>query len=239
MKKSIIYSCLMVVSLMFIGGNAFSQEQNYDNSFFESVDAKLPTANKYRSASGAPGSEYYQQKASYKIEATLDEAGNKIYGEETVTYTNNSSDELSYIWVQLDQNIRSLNSERSKIQTGGLSDVMSLSKYENTYKDVFDGGFNIEYVKAKNGKALPYTINYSMMRIDLPNPLKKGQSFVFDIKWWYNINNYLKYQGRSGYEPFEDGNNIYIIAQWFPRMAVYNDREGWQTSQFWGAGEFA
>ena len=224
---------------MLIGVNTQAQEQNYNNSYFESIDAKLPTANKYRSASGAPGSEYYQQKASYIIEATLDENKNQIRGKETITYTNNSSDDLSYIWVQLDQNIRSKNSETKKIKTGGLDDYMSLTDYEKTYKDVFDGGFNIEYVKSKNGKELPFTINYSMMRVDLPKPLKKGKSLVFDIKWWYNINDYLKDGGRSGYEPFDDGNNIYIIAQWFPRMAVYNDREGWQTSQFWGAGEFA
>jgi hypothetical protein len=239
MRKSIVYPfCLLVLSL-FIGVNAFAQEQNYDNNYFESIDAKLPTANKYRSASGAPGAEYYQQKASYVIKATLDETKNQIHGEETVTYTNNSEDELNYIWVQLDQNIRAKNSQKRKVQTGGIDDNMSLSSYESNYKDVFDGGFNIEYVKSKKGKELPFTINYSMMRIDLSKPLKKGESFVFSVKWWYNVNDYLKYQGRSGYEPFEDGNNIYIIAQWFPRMAVYNDREGWQTSQFWGAGEFA
>jgi len=239
MKKTRAYSVFISVVLVFIGVNISAQEKNYDNNCFESIDVKLPTANKYRSASGAPGPEYYQQKASYKIEATLDEDKNQIHGKETVTYVNNSPDELTYIWVQLDQNIRSKNSRANKIRTGGISDNMSLSTYESTYKDVFDGGFNIEYVKSKNGKELPFTINYSMMRIDLPKPLKNGQSFTFDVKWWYNVNNYLAKRGRSGYEPFDDGNNIYVIAQWFPRMAVYNDREGWQTSQFWGAGEFA
>lgn len=239
MKKYKVYSLLLMLISILIGVDAYSQEQVYSNSYFESIDAKIPTANKYRSASGAPGPEYYQQKASYKIEATLDESKNQIRGKETVTYTNNSADELSYIWVQLDQNIRSKNSRTKKIKTGGLEEYMSLNDYESNYKDVFDGGFNIDFVKSKNGVELPYTINYSMMRIDLPKPLKQGQSFVFDVKWWYNVNDYLKYRGRSGYEPFDDGNNIYIIAQWFPRMAVYNDREGWQTSQFWGAGEFA
>jgi len=238
-RNSINYSIFSVLVFLFVGVDLYSQEQNYSNSYFESVDVKLPTANKYRSASGAPGPEYYQQKASYKIDATLDEVKNQIHGTESVTYTNNSEDELTYIWLQLDQNIRSKNSEKLKAETGGIEDVMSLSTYESKYKNVFDGGFNIEYVKSKNGKTLPFTINYTMMRIDLPKPLKKGQSFVFDVKWWYNINDYMKDRARSGYEPFDDGNNIYIIAQWFPRMAVYNDREGWQTSQFWGAGEFA
>ena len=238
-RNTFFHSFLIGIVSMFVGGNILAQEQTYDKSYFESIDSKLPTANKYRSASGAPGSEYYQQKASYKIIASLDEENNQIHGKEVITYTNNSSDILNYVWVQLDQNIRSKNSETKKIQTGGISDGMALSVYESKYKDVFDGGFNIEYVKSKNGKSLPHTINYSMMRIDLPKPLRKGESTILEIKWWYNINDYYKHRGRSGYESFDDGNNLYVIAQWFPRMAVYNDREGWQTSQFWGSGEFA
>ena len=238
-KKLFNYSFLVFCSFFFLGSDLIGQEQHYDTKYFESIDESLPTANKYRSASGAPGSEYYQQKASYKIEVTLDEEKNQIHGKERVIYTNNSSDKLTYIWVQLDQNIRAKNSRRSKIQTGGINDPMSLGEYEAKYKDVFDGGFNILYVKDKNGKKLDYTINYSMMRIDLPSTLKKGESFVYNIEWWYNVNDYTKNRGRSGYESFDDGNNIYVIAQWFPRMAVYNDREGWQTSQFWGSGEFA
>ena len=234
--KNIIYSFFSVFIL--IGGKLSAQEINYDRNVFESIDEVLPTANKYRSASGAPGSEYYQQKADYKIKASLDEINNKIVGEEIITYTNNSPDKLSYVWVQLDQNIRSKNSLRSKIQTGGISDPMSLAQYERKYSQPFDGGFNITSVKNMGGENLKFTINYTMMRIDLPKVLKPGDSYSFEIKWWYNINNYLLHRGRSGYEPFDDGNNIYIIAQWFPRMAVYNDREGWQTSQFWGSGEF-
>ncbi len=237
-KNTFVYYVFISIASMFVGGKLFAQEKTYDNSYFESIDAKLPTPNKYRTASGAPGPDYYQQKASYKIEATLDEEKNQIHGVETITYTNNSSDELTYVWVQLDQNIRSKNSKASKIATGSIGETMSLTTYESSYKKIFDGGFNIEYVKSR-GKELPFTINYSMMRVDLPKPLKKGQSVTFDVKWWYNINDYLAKRGRSGYEPFDDGNKIYIIAQWFPRMAVYNDREGWQTSQFWGAGEFA
>src|SRR5690606_31662638 len=104
----------------------------------------------------------------------------------------------------------------------------------------FDGGFKIEYVKDASGKPLRYVVNETMMRIDLPQPLKSGETVSFSIKWWYNINNYRKIGGRSGYEHFDkDGNNLYVIAQFYPRMAVYNDVEGWQNMQFWGAGEFA
>ena len=78
------------------------------------------------------------------------------------------------------------------------------------------------------------------MRVDLPQPLKKGEEFKFSIKWWYNINDHVKKRARSGYEPFpKDGNRLYVIAQFFPRLAVYNDVEGWQNHQFWGNGEFA
>jgi hypothetical protein len=119
--------------------------------------------------------------------------------------------------------------------------VVPAQSFSRKYlEEDFDGGFNIEYVVDALGKPVPHTINQTMMRIELPKPLKKGEKFVFSIKWWYNINNYLVDGGRSGYEPFEkDGNNLYVIAQFYPRMAVYNDVEGWQNMQFWGSGEFA
>ena len=104
----------------------------------------------------------------------------------------------------------------------------------------FDGGFNVEYVKNVNGKPLDFFINQTMMRIDMPTSLRSGESFSFSIKWWYNIQDHVNQDGRSGYESFKsDGNRSYIIAQFFPRMAVYNEIEGWQNYQFWGDGEFA
>ena len=104
----------------------------------------------------------------------------------------------------------------------------------------FDGGFNIEAVKDENGKPLLHMINQTMMRVELPSGLKSGEQFVFSIKWWYNINNHVTNGGRSGFEYFsEDDNRAYVIAQFFPRLAVYNDVEGWQNYQFWGNGEFA
>ena len=103
----------------------------------------------------------------------------------------------------------------------------------------FDGGFNIQSVKDNNGNDLDYMINRTMMRIELPESMNNGDKFVFSIRWWYNINNHVNNRGRSGYEEFEDGNRAYVIAQFFPRMAVYSDVEGWQNSQFWGRDEFA
>jgi len=107
-------------------------------------------------------------------------------------------------------------------------------------KESFDGGFNIEFVKDANGRPLPYTINQTMMRVDLPTPLASNSQVSFSIKWWYNIPDHTTDRARSGYEYFpKDGNRAYVIAQFFPRMAVYSDVEGWQNHQFWGSGEFA
>jgi hypothetical protein len=171
---------------------------------------------------------------------TLDDKNQRIYGEATITYTNNSPDPLDYLWMQLDQNIQKPNALREKVSGDGPTLGYQPQKYvEEFMGKPFEGGYNIEYLKDLDGKELSFTVNETMMRINLPKQLpSKGQT-SFKIKWWYNINNYLINRGRSGYEHFdEDGNNLYIIAQFFPRMAVYNDTDGWQTLQFLGTGEF-
>ncbi|MBI1315582.1 M1 family peptidase [bacterium] len=204
---------------------------------WKQLDAELPTPNAYRTASGAPGHEYYQQKADYEIRVSLDESKHRIDGSERIRYTNNSPDNLSYLWVQLDQNMRAPDGWQDIARTGTLSK----DKPERTAGqfDDFQGGFRLTKVADKKGKPLPYTVNQTMMRIDLPEPLEPGGSFEFDIDWNYLINNRFEMGGRSGYEPFEDGNALYTIAQFFPRMAVYNDTYGWQNKQFIGSGEFA
>ena len=217
----------------------FSQE-NLNNSKFKQLHEELPTPNVYRTASGAPGHEYYQQTADYVIDVELDEIKNIIYGRETITYTNNSPDVLSYLWVQLDQNIRAKNSHGQLTSTNSIGNKMSFGSIKRMHDRMnFDGGFKLEKITETNGKRLIYTVNETMMRIELPKALKKGQSFSFEIKYQYNINDRLKLGGRSGYEYFEkDKNSIYTIAQFFPRMAVYNEVEGWQNKQFIGSGEF-
>jgi hypothetical protein len=201
----------------------------------------LATPNMYRTASGAPGPEYYQQQADYKMDIELDDKNTKLNGKETITYTNNAKEALDYLWVQLDQNQQSRKSLSPLVENQSTPLVIPAQSFSRKYlEEDFDGGFNIEYVVDALGKPVAHTISQTMMRIELPKPLKKGEKFVFSIKWWYNINNYLVDGGRSGYEPFEkDGNNLYVIAQFYPRMAVYNDVEGWQNMQFWGSGEFA
>ena len=234
----------IVVSLVALATLGLSA-QNVNTSKFRQLGQELPTPNVYRTASGAPGHEYYQQQADYNMSITLDDETQRIYGEETITYTNNSPDELRYLWVQLDQNMRAQNSMTQQIKTGGIfnertgTPQTAFNQLKNNQFYDFDGGFKLDYVQTTSGSNLRYTINNTMMRVDLPSPLRKGQSFSFKIKWWFNINDRMDIGGRSGYEYFEeDDNYLYTIAQFFPRMAVYNDVEGWQNKQFLGQGEF-
>ncbi|MUU77948.1 M1 family metallopeptidase [Winogradskyella endarachnes] len=208
---------------------------------FKQLYDEFATPNMFRTGSGAPGPAYYQQQADYKMDIEIDDVNAKLFGNETITYTNNSPDDLKYLWVQLDQNMRSRESKTPLIRSSGIGPATSSAGAVRSYlKEAFDGGFHIEHVKDVNGKALEYTINRTMMRVELPNVLKSGGKFSFQIKWWYNINDHVKDGGRSGYEYFEENDNrIYVMAQFYPRMAVYNDVEGWQNSQFWGRDEFA
>ena len=234
------------LALILLAMAAFAvQAQNVNTSKFRQLGQELPTPNVYRTASGAPGHEYYQQRADYDMSITLDDETQRIYGEETITYTNNSPDELRYLWVQLDQNMRAKNSMTQQIQTGGIFNERggaaqtAFNQLKNSQFYDFDGGFKLAYVQTTSGTNLPYTVNNTMMRVDLPTPLRQGQKFSFKIKWWFNINDRMDIGGRSGYEYFEEEDNyLYTIAQFFPRMAVYNDVEGWQNKQFLGQGEF-
>jgi hypothetical protein len=208
---------------------------------FKQLYDQFADPNKYHNASGAPGVDYYQQKVDYSMDIELDDKNTRLYGAEIITYTNNSPDYLPYLWLQLDQNIRKKDAPALEKNGSENSQTMRPSTFVSDYVNTpFDGGFNIEWVKDQNGEALPYQINQTMMRVDLPAAIPPGGTFVFQIKWWYNINDHVEKRGRSGYEYFEeDGNRAYVIAQFFPRLCVYNDVEGWQNYQFWGNGEFA
>lgn len=210
------------------------------NKFSQMYDL-LATPNMFRTASGAPGPAYYQQQADYKMDIELDDKNTRLYGKETITYHNNSPENLEYLWVQLDQNINTKDSKTKLIESQKMEPAYKPDDFSRRFmEENFPGGFNLEYVQDAAGKPMKYVVNQTMMRIDLPSPLKSGEKISFSIKWWYNINNYQVVGGRSGYEHFDkDNNNLYVIAQFYPRMAVYNDVEGWQNMQFWGAGEFA
>ena len=236
------------MSLVFVSFATFAQEEekperksgHTNQNKFKQLYDEFATPNMYRAGSGAPGSAYYQQQADYKMDLELDDANKKLYGYETITYTNNSPDVLNYLWVQLEQNVRARDSKSPLIQGGGVAPAQQLGTFTSSYlTEGFNGGFNIEEVSDENKKALPHLINRTMMRVELPKAMKTGDKFTFNVKWWYNINDHINDGGRSGYEQFEDGNRAYVIAQFYPRMAVYNDVEGWQNSQFWGRDEFA
>ena len=212
-----------------------------NNNKFKQLYEEFSTPNRYRTASGSPGKDYYQQKVDYTMDIILDDKNSKLYGNENINYKNNSPDELSYLWIQLDQNIRAEYNMEDMKTSSGIPKMSSVDSFvEEFTSETFIGGFNIQQVTDENGRPLRFTINKTMMRVDLPNPIKSGQVFNFSIKWWYKINDHVPARDRSGYEYFsEDDNRAYVIAQFFPRLAVYNDVEGWQNYQFWGNGEFA
>ncbi len=217
------------------------EEGHTDTNKFRQMYDLMATPNMYRTASGAPGPEYYQQQADYKMDIELDDKKALLSGVETITYHNNAKESLEYLWLQLDQNSSNKNSVTKKKGSSYMDEAISVKGFSKKYlEQAEERGFNIMSVTDEKGNPLSYTINETMMRINLVEPLKHGSKMVFTIKWWYNINNYRVEGGRSGYEHFEkDGNNLYVLAQFFPRMAVYNDVEGWQNMQFWGSGEFA
>ena len=215
-----------------------SYQNATDQNKFRQLDQDLPTPNVYRTASGAPGHQYWQNTADYTMDIRLDDENQRVYGTEEITYNNASPDVLEYLWVQLDQNMRSPESMTYEIQQGNLKDGVGLNEYFNMFH-TFPGGFNIDHVKDASGADYSLKVNHTMMRIDLAKPLKAGESVKVNIKWWYNINDRMEIGGRSGYEYFkEEDNYLYTIAQFFPRMAVYSDVTGWQNKQFLGRGEF-
>ncbi|MGZ4033603.1 MAG: M1 family metallopeptidase [Bacteroidia bacterium] len=239
------------ISLSFIAlltiGTSFSQniqnnpKSNHGNKF-EQLGTILPTPNNFRTASGAPGNQYWQQKADYDIDAFLNEKEGILEGSEQITYTNNSPDPLSYLWLQLDENEHDPNNESNNFNGSKINQPVTDVQLEGLdFKKELKGyGDKVLSVTDAAGKTLPYTINYTMMRIDLPQVLKTGQQFVLKIKWNYKIPERMKIGGRGGYEYFEgDGNSLYTITQWYPRMCVYNDYGGWNNKQFTGRGEFS
>lgn len=242
LKKSI----LTLMAILAFSNFLFAQDiknnpsSNHGNQF-EQLGTILPTPNEYRTASGAPGSKYWQQRCDYDITAELDEKNLKLNGKETVTYYNNSPDVLSYLWLQLDENEHSSTNNANYQDGSKMKNIMSDTELRDFVgeKDR-EYGVNILKVTDGTGKKLVYTINKTMMRMELPQPLKPGQKFVFKIDWNYNIIDRMKYGGRGGYEYFpEDGNHLFTIAQWYPRLCVYSDFQGWQHQQFTGRGEFA
>ncbi|MEM6734793.1 MAG: M1 family metallopeptidase [Bacteroidota bacterium] len=239
MKDKILFIITTLICTSTMAQDQKQKDTEWEQKF-EQLGTMLPTSNVYRTASGAPGHLYWQQKADYKMKIVLDDDNQSITGSETVTYYNNSPDNLEYLWVQLDQNVRARDSDTPLLNRSAMEDTLNyFAVFRITGDSEYDGGFKIKSVRS-NEKEMLYTINKTMMRIDLEQPLKTGENMSFSIDWSYNINNRMTNGGRSGLEYFEeDENYLYTIAQFFPRMAVYVDNEGWQNKQFLGRGEFA
>ncbi|WP_316849760.1 M1 family metallopeptidase [Pedobacter agri] len=232
--------------LLFSGGLVMAQNiqnnpgSNHGNKF-EQLGTILPTPNEQRTASGAPGVKYWQQRADYNIKCELDEKNLLLTGSETVTYTNNSPDPLTYIWLQLDENEHSTSKnanyqDATKMPAGGTTQNLDQLSVKT------DNGLGINITKLTDaaGKNLKYTVNKTMMRVDLPVALRTGQKFIFNINWNYKISDRMSIGGRGGYEFFPaDGNYLFTMTQWYPRLCVYSDFQGWQNHQFTGRGEFA
>ena len=214
---------------------------NHGNKF-EQLGVILPTPNEYRTASGAPGPKYWQQRADYDIKCELDEKNLKLTGSETITYFNNSPDVLTYLWFQMDENEHSSVNNANYQTSSMMPEQLDIAAVEAEEENRSDNGFGfiIDKLTDALGKPLKYTLNKTMMRLDLPTPLKPGQKFVVRIDWNYKISDRFKQGGRGGFEYFaEDGNHLFTIAQWYPRLCVYSDNQGWQNQQFTSRGEFA
>ncbi|KAA2241825.1 M1 family metallopeptidase [Chitinophaga agrisoli] len=207
---------------------------------FEQLGTMIQDPNMYRSASGVPGPKYWQQRADYEISATLDDEKQKLTGSETITYYNNSPDPLTYLWLQLDENEHNAKSDNQSFDGSKMSDKMSMRAVNGILGNDKDLGVKIVKLTDAAGNTMHYTINQTMMRVDLAKTLMPGEQIRLKIDWWYNISDRMSEGGRGGYEYFaEDKNYLYTMAQWYPRMAVYSDFQGWQNKQFTGRGEFA
>ncbi|MGF1637531.1 MAG: M1 family metallopeptidase [Cyclobacteriaceae bacterium] len=233
--KKLYLSVFIVVLLL----APFCLQAQFDGRRFEQLETLLPTPNVYRNADGAPGPQYWQQQADYNIVAELNDEDQSISGFEEITYHNYAPTPLKYLWIQLDQNMMHPESDTYKSATNSISKGFTSQELVNMTGHNYDMGYKILAVKDQEGNDLPHTINKTMMRIDLPNEIEPGAKYTFSIKWFYYINDRMRLGGRCGYEYFDDGNYLYTIAQWFPRMCVYDDIEGWQNKQFLGRGEFA
>lgn len=233
-------SITLLATLSFAQNIHNNPTSNHGNKF-EQLGTILPDANTYRTASGSPGHQYWQQRADYDIEATLDEKDLRLHGTELVTYYNNSPDYLPYLWLQLDENQHAPGAESNYFNQSDVEQPLTTDDIDhlNPKRTLQGYGVNIERVTDANGQTLPYIVNYTMMRIDLPQPLKPGEKVSFRIQWNYKIPERMKIGGRGGYEMFDDGSAVFTITQWFPRMCVYSDYQGWNNKQFTGRGEFA
>ncbi len=246
-KTLVLLGALTLIS-QGVMANVMQTKGNFEDKFRQ-LDESLPTANSYRSAAGAPGENYWQQQVDYDIDVTLDEKARRLSASQRIEYTNNSPHTLRYLWLQLDQNIYKADSiaERSKTFKSGLEaqpvgkpTKLSLSALRRMqFLADNEPGFVLSNIKDEDGDDLKATVVDTLMRVDLNQPLRPGQSTELSMDFAFNIVEEDAVGARNGYEHFEkDGNDIFLLAQWFPRLAAYTDYEAWTNKAFLGRGEF-
>ncbi|MBT0587901.1 M1 family aminopeptidase [Alteromonas oceanisediminis] len=251
----------MVIACFFAtaASAAIQQTKGDFEDKFRQLDEVLPTPNVYRNAAGEPGHQYWQQQVDYQINVTLDEEKRRLDAQQNIVYQNNSPDTLKYLWVQLDQN-KFRDDSMSALTTtfGGIGNrgpatqgasgdkparlsIGALRRQQ--FVEDNELGYQLNAVTDANGRPLQYTVVGTLMRVDLAQPLKPGSSVIFNIDFGFNIVEEDAVSARAGYEHFPDdaregGNDIFLLAQWFPRLAAYTDYEAWTNKEFIGRGEF-
>jgi hypothetical protein len=244
MIKKILYTVGLCVCLTAVGITQTQNMSNHGNKF-EQLGTLLPTQNEYRLADGSAGPKYWQQRCDYDITCTLDEKKHRLTGNEKITYYNNSPRALTYLWLQLDENQHKPGSDNQVFDESEIGAIMTETdlRFIDNRNALQDKGINITRIADAANTGLKYTINQTMMRVELVQPLKSGEKFIMQVKWTYNLVERVPdvtQNARGGYEFFSgDGNSLYTIAQWYPRLCVYSDFQGWQNHQFTGRGEFA
>ena len=252
MKKNLFTLSAFVLPLAMASSVLASSVEQTKGSYvdkFRQLDEALPTPNVYRSAAGAPAENYWQQRVDYDIDVKLDEQKRRLTGSQTIEYKNNSPHTLKYLWLQLDQNIfkndsiaETTQTFKSTLQNEPDAKPAKLSLGDLRRQQFMDDnelGYTISNVKDEDGKALRVTVVDTLMRIDLNTPLKPGKDVEFSMDFAFNLVEEDAVGARAGYEHFEeDGNDIFLVAQWFPRLAAYTDYEAWTNKPFLGSGEF-
>src|SRR6056300_1154319 len=231
-----------VIALATLSNLSFSQIDQSKGSFedkFRQLDEVFPSPNLNRPPTGEPGPSYWQQRADYKIKIKLDELNRSVQGSEVITYKNNSPLKLNYVWLQLDQNIFDKDSINNLTRPwwGGNESIDFSTLRRQNFMDNFDGGFQELSIKI-NGKEAQVNLVGTHVRINLDAPLNSGESIELEIDWAYALVEENAVRARNGYESFEDGNDIFLLAQWYPRITVFSDYEGWHNKEFIGNGEF-
>jgi hypothetical protein len=242
LRAAAMAAIMTIIAGMSLNANAQSVQQTRGTwqDKFRQLDEVWPTANDYRTASGAPGHRYWQQKVDYVIKASLDDAKQKMSGSQTITYTNNSPDTLKYLWLNLDQNqlVKGSDPINARTNDGDARESFGSMRLTTAY-DKSTYGLMVKTVTDANGKALPFVINGTMLRIDLAQPVPSGGQIGFNMTWTLDIPPVETFRLRGGYEYFKDDKNYaYYMTQWYPRLAAYSDSDGWYIRQFYGNSEF-